>query len=202
MRPNRPSAAAAAALAAAVLITGVVAAPAGTQKKPKCAVSGAVIDAGREGIVFRRGPRDDFIAYACSYATGKTRSLGQHAIVGPGRETDRFQVAGRYVGYITAHCSSGAQDCDDYVTVLDLRTRRTTMQSSFGDLTSEKLVLATNGSVAWVRKTGTLYEVRRIDGRGEAVVDSGSDIEPSSLAIAGSSVYWRKGGGVQSMQLQ
>jgi hypothetical protein len=46
--------------------------------------------------------------------------------------------------------------------------------------------------VAWIVQTGfpTTYEVHAVDTSGSRVVASGSDIDPSPLALAGNTIYW------------
>jgi hypothetical protein len=59
------------------------------------------------------------------------------------------------------------------------------------------IVVKSDGSVAWIVETnpgaGT-YQVHALDSTGGRVLASGSDIDPSSLALAGSTVYWTQGG--------
>jgi hypothetical protein len=59
------------------------------------------------------------------------------------------------------------------------------------------IVVKSDGSVAWIVQTnpgaGT-YQVHALDGTGGRVLASGSDIDPSSLALAGSTLYWTQGG--------
>jgi hypothetical protein len=63
------------------------------------------------------------------------------------------------------------------------------------------IVVKSNGSVAWiVQDSGATtsrpaeYEVHAADASGERVLASGPGIEPSSLALAGSTVYWMQEG--------
>ena len=105
-----------------------------------------------------------------------------------------------------------------YVVVRDLRTGRIFRHlptgnplvarpnvSGVGPLVS--LVVKTNGSVAWIAEdigrstlstTGALehifYDVYASDKSGTRLLASGFDVSPSSLALAGSTVYWTQGG--------
>lgn len=70
----------------------------------------------------------------------------------------------------------------------------------------EALVIKANGAVAWVARdsersfhVGSVDEVRHfdigaVDETGYHLVATGSDIDPHSLALAGSTLYWTQGG--------
>jgi hypothetical protein len=53
------------------------------------------------------------------------------------------------------------------------------------------LVLASDGSLAWIAR----HELHRynVGDNADTVVDSGQDIQPRSLALAGRTIYWTKG---------
>jgi hypothetical protein len=57
------------------------------------------------------------------------------------------------------------------------------------------LVVKSDGAVAWIVETGypTEYQVHAVDKSGSRVLASGATIEPSSLALAGSTLYWTQG---------
>jgi hypothetical protein len=46
----------------------------------------------------------------------------------------------------------------------------------------------------WTRTNNAVLEVRKLDKDGEKVLDSGADVDPTSLALSGLRVYWLKGG--------
>ena len=66
------------------------------------------------------------------------------------------------------------------------------------------IVVKSDGSVAWIvghsfgaaESLGPppVYEVEAADKPGRRVLASGTDIDPSSLALAGSTLYWTQGG--------
>jgi hypothetical protein len=61
----------------------------------------------------------------------------------------------------------------------------------------KSIVVKSDGAVAWIVETGNegeYYQVRSLDKSGERLLASESDISPSSLAIAGSTLYWTQGG--------
>jgi len=47
-----------------------------------------------------------------------------------------------------------------------------------------------------------MYEVRAVDKTGSRLLASGGDIDPTSLALAGSTLYWTQGSLPFSAQLQ
>ena len=67
------------------------------------------------------------------------------------------------------------------------------------------LVVKSDGSVAWiVRAPGELggIQVRSFDMTGSHLLAASPEIEPQSLALAGSTLYWTQGGKALSAQLQ
>jgi hypothetical protein len=72
----------------------------------------------------------------------------------------------------------------------------------------ESLVLESDGAVAWIAQDAVeelgspySYQVHAVDGSGSRVVAVGTDIEPRSLALAGSTLYWTQGGKPMSAPL-
>jgi hypothetical protein len=93
------------------------------------------------------------------------------------------------------------------VIVRDLRTGQTLRRLPSDVLGPDRagpvmmIVVKSNGSVAWiVQDSGATtsqpaeYEVHAADASGERVLASGAGIDPSSLALAGSTVYWTQEG--------
>ena len=66
-----------------------------------------------------------------------------------------------------------------------------------GDGPATAIVLKGDGAVAWIVDTvqeTDRYQVHAVDSTGSRLLASGSDIDPSSLALAGSTLYWTEGG--------
>jgi len=67
------------------------------------------------------------------------------------------------------------------------------------------IVVTGDGSVAWIVRSGPVvgdFQVRSMDKAGEHVLATASvEIDPESLALAGSTVYWSEGGRPFSAQL-
>jgi hypothetical protein len=70
-----------------------------------------------------------------------------------------------------------------------------------GPVTS--IVLKSDGAVAWVLETGspTTYQVHAVDKNGSRILASSGDIDPSSLALAGNTIYWTQGSTAMSARL-
>lgn len=71
------------------------------------------------------------------------------------------------------------------------------------------IVVKSDGAVAWivqvienaVPKDRITYQVHAVDKTGSRVLASGPEIEPSSLALAGSTLYWMQAGKAMSASL-
>lgn len=135
--------------------------------------------------------------YACLYRVGRRVSLGT-SYVGSGPSVDkleRVRLAGPYVGYVRFgydHTLTTSR-----IAVRDLRTGRVVRRT--GPLTSRvtDLELSATGAAAWIADG----EVWRSGAPGPVRLDAGPDIDPTSLAVAGSTVYWTRGGGSYSASL-
>jgi hypothetical protein len=69
---------------------------------------------------------------------------------------------------------------------------------AFGIGPTTGLLLTSNGSVAWIVTTILPeeggYQLRSVGATGNRLLARGPDIRPSSLALAGSTLYWTQGG--------
>ena len=75
------------------------------------------------------------------------------------------------------------------------------------------LVVKSDGAVAWIAEDGEVvspsnpsvkvsaFEVEAVDASGSRLLASGAEIEPHSLALAGSTLYWTQGGKSMSATL-
>lgn len=70
----------------------------------------------------------------------------------------------------------------------------------------DSLVLAANGAIAWMGHIGNSYDVRSSDdatfGTTSRILDQAPGIEPGSLALGGSTVFWTRAGIPQSAKLK
>jgi hypothetical protein len=157
----------------------------------------------------RTDPRNDsLLVYACLYARNR-RFLLSTADASPGGSGDATRLpalAGRYVAYVRSHFDDAERynpqfrGFPDEVVALDLSTgaRRRSPAATGGSPSAKAtdLVLSSTGSFAWIGSGPAGNEVHRLNA-GEAadtVVDSGSDVQAGSLALAGSTLYWTKAG--------
>jgi hypothetical protein len=117
----------------------------------------------------------------------------------------RDVLSGPFVAYEEG---SGGEATNTYLVVVrNLRTGRIirslptgtpviSRPSWVGIGPTTEIVLKSDGAVAWIVETGspTEYQVHAVDQSGSRVLASGTDIDPSSLALAGSTLYWTQGG--------
>lgn len=156
--------------------------------------------------VFQRRARDGNIVvytrYACYLRKPFTvRKLGRWDRFECG--VYGFELAGRYVAYDNFRCAGGLFPCG--VVIRDMKSgavRRSKLCAQPPGLMTD-LVLRSNGSVAWIRQLGggQEYELWKLDSGGEVRVDSGSAIDPDSLALSGGRIYWMRAGEPQSAAL-
>jgi hypothetical protein len=117
---------------------------------------------------------------------------------------DHIALAGRFVAY-AAYSDCAADFCDPNSVVLqDLVTGKTTFAdgAALRVATISGLVLRTDGALAWIQSsfdangsTQPGLEVAKAEhGQPAVVLDSGTDIAPDSLALAGTTLYWTRGG--------
>ncbi len=90
----------------------------------------------------------------------------------------------------------------------DLRTGRVVHEVPTGDNPYREdlgigratdVVVKTDGAVAWIAegkhgKEYGVYQVHALDSSGERTLAVGPEIDPGSLALAGSTLYWTQGG--------
>ena len=73
-----------------------------------------------------------------------------------------------------------------------------------GDGPTTAIVVKADGAVAWITDTvqsENRYQVHALDNTGERTLTVGSNINPNSLALAGSTLYWTQGGKSESAVL-
>jgi hypothetical protein len=119
-----------------------------------------------------------------------------------------FVTAGRFVAFATQTESddSGGSVLFTRLFVVDLRDGRRVMVSEAIEDSIFDWVLKRNGSIAWLRDrfdpSGVRYEVHKRDSTGTALLEDGRDVEHGSLALAGSRVYWTRGGAPRTAELR
>jgi hypothetical protein len=124
---------------------------------------------------------------------------------------EHITIAGRFVAY-AAYSDCAADYCNpNAVMVHDLKTGRRTFAegSRVAVANVSDLVLRSDGSVAWIETSfddnGSILQgfdvVAGGPGRAPVVLDSGADVAPGSLALAGRTVYWTRAGEAHSASL-
>jgi hypothetical protein len=159
--------------------------------------------------------------FGCAYAHKKQYLLGQLEEGGPqGSEDSReYTLAGPIVAYeerSTTKLFPGARSIEEVV-VRDLRDGRilhslptgtSATPPRNGDVgigSTTAIVVKSDGAVAWIVATNTRpYEtqVHAVDATGSRVLAASSAIDGSSLALAGSTIYWTQGGVAMSGALR
>jgi hypothetical protein len=164
------------------------------------------------------GPPGDFQPeeiFGCAYGAKRLYALG-----GPpgfssqgGGELTHYTLAGVVLAYesfgLTDFPGPGLPERQRHVVVTNLRTGRmlqrvptgTSSPSSVGVGPVVTLVVKSDGAVAWIAgntkeadEHATSYEVHAVDRTGNRLLASGAEIDPHSLALAGSTLYWTQGG--------
>ncbi len=155
------------------------------------------------------------LTYGCVYGHRRAYALGEdnEGCTGSAEATcggvDLFTLRGTVVAYEESEPPSPQviEAVRYHVVARDLRNGRilrkalTGARAGIGPATA--IVTTSSGSLAWIveveeenENTGApaVYEVRAADKSGVRVLASGSGIAPTSLALAGSTVYWTQGG--------
>ena len=157
--------------------------------------------------------------FGCAYGRSKSYRLGIPPLFGSSQGsggTRLYTLAGPIVAFeefATSNLPAGISR-DDQVVVRDLRSGRFLHDLPTGTPAAppengdvgvgeiQSLVVKSDGAVAWIVQAletvgGQLisnYQVHTVDASGSRVVVSGREIDPSSLALAGSTLYWTQGG--------
>ena len=148
--------------------------------------------------------------FGCSYGHLHSYVLGgppKCNTAGPCESVERETLAGPLVAYQEFQSTSC---CTRWlVMVRDLRTGRVIRRLPTGSANPHEPLLVGNGqrTVAIAREERRLgcldqriqlysaeYEVHAVDRSGSRVLSAGADIDPHSLALAGSTLYWIQAG--------
>jgi hypothetical protein len=151
----------------------------------------------------------------CVYGSQRSLRLGLELVsCGPSGcvTVKHVTLAGTTVAYETYVSSVAGNgevfESKRYIVVLELRggrilhkvptgTSRAPGAGLIGDGETRAIVVKDDGSVAWINdkfQKENRFEVHALDATGERVLAVGSNIAPSSLALAGSTLYWTQGG--------
>jgi hypothetical protein len=209
-------------ISAAVLLVAVVAASAASARSGESGVAGKcprvtrhLVTADPQAEIFEAS------SYVFGCVFGRPRSYELGYVSEPTCESTACDGVRRVVlaGTVVAYESFLTADVDRwYVVIRDLRSGRVLRHLPTGALLKPSpgnagvgpvvaLVVKPNGSVAWIardyersmRPTAESeelphYDVYASEESGTRLLASGLDVRPSSLALAGSTLYWTQGG--------
>src|SRR3954454_6713527 len=181
------------AVSAAVVAAAAAPAPAATAPHHDCTPPGAKSVArderGRVYYIERDGLQ---YYYACIYATGRTRPVGDNP-----HDSDldivALRLASPYVAFKQFYRSSQGDASDRRP--LNIRTGRKLVLEEFGGI--RRFLVTSFGAIVWVhsRDVGGV-EIKKIDRGGRATLDHGTSIPGRSLHLShsGHRVFWKTDG--------
>ncbi len=178
-----------------------------------------LIVADAQGEVYLRVETEDIIA--CAYGSKHLHLLG-----GPpgydaegGGELTHYTLAGAVLAYenyvYTNFPATGHPESWRYVYVENLRAGQVLHKLPTGTSTASAvgigpvvaIVVKSDGAVAWIAgnnndsEHATSFEIHAVDKTGSRLLASGGAIDPHSLALAGSTLYWTQEGKPMSATL-
>jgi hypothetical protein len=206
-----------AAPAAVLLALALAFSPAADARKKRhkpapCSLSGSkTLLATRDSRVFYRDDtkKGTVSEYACLFARNKRFLLasGDDSPGGTGDNASLEQLSsGGYVAFALSHYDDSQRYNPSFVgfpwrvVAINLSTGAQLSFPAFtGNPTTASvtdLVLAPDGSFAWIGQSAGNREVHRLNAGDAAhtVLDSGAGIQTGSLALGGKTLYWTKAG--------
>ncbi len=189
--------------------TGAPPAVALRHKLSKCPLKNeGVVDADAQAVVYKASTG----IFGCAYGAKRAFYLGPSpygsAQVSGG--TSPIMLAGPIVAYAVDQSNIVREHEVHEVWVRNLRTGKLIHRMpngspaesgniGLGDTTA--IVVKSDGSVAWIVGTSDGPQVRSVDQAGEHLLAATPEIDRSSLALAGSTLYWLQGGKPMSATL-
>lgn len=135
--------------------------------------------------------------YGCRYG-GRPVRLGTSGV---DYSLRNFRIVRERLAYAYVYCSryQEGQGCEVRIHMLNLRTRAKRSHRFAGTGGVGGLELSRSGAVAFLLRgvheqfADNVTRVFVLGPGGLSLLDAGDDIAPNSLALAGSTLYWRKG---------
>jgi len=204
-------------------LTGIlllVAAPVGTAAQrsapAKCPPTHSRLIAADAQAQVYEGREDE--VFGCTYSKKRSFSLGHVPTCGSSGclAVEREVLAGPIVAYEETSIGGVSSTSSEWrVVVRDLRTGRVLHRvptgtpsppnpSLVGDGFAVAIVVKSDGAVAWIVQNGvdpSEYEVQAVDKTGSRLLAASAAIDPSSLALGGSTLYWTEAGKPMSAPL-
>lgn len=198
---------------AVALSAGSAASARGRSRPVGCppAVRHSVVASDNEAEVYGLRTSEERVEFrGCLYGQSKSRLIGAAneclSAAGDCGGTDQLAIAGTVVA-CEQYVSSEVTGNRWLVEVKDLRSGRTLHRVPtgvtfppnpmlVGDGSTTTIVVKKDGAVAWIVDTVQKHErfqVHALDRTGSRVLATGSDIDPHSLALTGSTLYWTQG---------
>lgn len=159
-----------------------------------------------EAPAYREGPGGVF---GCAYGSNRSYDLGLVPSGGPSGSGGVVPIAlaGKVVAYDKGKTSSLSGRGSHEIWVRNLATGTLIHRmpngspAEPGDIglgETTTIVVKPDGSVAWIVRAGNKQlggiQVRSVDKTGEHLLAASPEIDPGSLAVAGSTLYWTQGG--------
>ncbi len=167
------------------------------------------------------GPHGGYQAegiFGCAYRDGRAYELGPPPSGGSSSGSagvDKETLTGPIVAYEAFSNGANGGYSSSHVLVRDLRNGRllhriptgtsptpTPRQVGIGSVVA--IVVKSDGAVAWMLEVDNelgKYQVHAVDKSGSRVLASGPEVDPSSLTLADSTLYWTQGGKPYSASL-
>jgi hypothetical protein len=142
--------------------------------------------------------------YGCSYKHKRSYFLGRAPSLGggPGNSggVELEALAGPTVAYWEAG-SPGDMEVRSLINGRVLHQISAPGTENIGPVSG--IVVKSDGAVAWISEplAGGPCEVHAVDKNGSRLLASSTEVDPSSLALAGSTLYWTQGGKPMSSPL-
>jgi hypothetical protein len=191
-------------VAVAALALAGVSPQAQPAKRPPCSHKGSrTILASEQARIYEVTRNQAALTWlrGCLYRTNRRVLLARSDLDGVSEQIESLRLTGRFAAF-GATGSAKADTLGSAVRVVDLRRgrRRYAAPPQRSPFRTFDLELKRNGSVAWIAGPHPGYAARpfqvfKTDASGRQVMlASGEDIEPHSLALSGSHLYWTQGG--------
>jgi hypothetical protein len=139
--------------------------------------------------------------YGCAYKAKRSYLFGPMPLIGGGPGNSEGVELEALAGVVAAVASvAGGIEVRD---LLNGRVLHAVYGSTVGVGTPQALVVKGDGAVAWTMglTLERTYRVYALDKTGLRVLASSSELNPFSLALAGSRLYWRQDGRTMSATL-